>query len=88
MGYDIECEFDPSGSVPVTDRGRIICASVSCSCGYAMSYGTVHCDYGRNYKRVSDSTKAAVELMRCIQRHMPLFIVGHNAYQFDNRVLA
>ena len=86
MGYDVECEFDPQGSIP--DRGRIICASVSCSCGYSMSYGTVRCNYPRYYKRVSNSTRVASELMRCIQSHMPLFIVGHNVYQFDNRVLA
>lgn len=86
MAYDIECEFDPHGTIP--DRGRIICASVVCNCGYTMTYGTVHCSYGKYYRRLSSSTRVAVAIVTCIQSHMPLFIVGHNVYQYDNRVLA
>ncbi|CAM9293330.1 unnamed protein product [Laminaria digitata] len=85
MSYDLECEFDALGSVP--DRGRIICGSLMCSCGYKIAYGALLCGDLRYYNRCESSTKVAVSMLRAIESHMPLFIVGHNCYQFDNRVL-
>lgn len=41
----------------------------------------------RYYRRLGSSTAVAVAVIQTIRKHMPLFVVGHNCYSYDNRVL-
>lgn len=84
MGYDIECASDNGGKSLPLPSDRITCASISCSCGYKVSY---YVGYVENYdcKMFNNSRELAEEMHKDISAHSkPLWLVGYNNYSFDN----
>lgn len=87
MAYDIESEF--GGPDKPSYRSAILCVSLSCTCGYkhvisrCSLLGSTY-----DYTVKSNNESMAIEVMRLICAHKPVFTVGHNIYVFDNPLLA
>lgn len=82
--YDIECEY--SHNSETSERGRILCATLLCSCGFRY---TTTCRRINVVSCVHHQTSGdmVVGLIWAIIKHLPLFIVGHNCYAYDNVVM-
>ena len=87
LAYDLEVEY--YGPNFCSLRNPILCSSLVCTCGYIVIISrsdvrlpSVTCI------RVYDNEEMSETIMRLISSHNPIFIVGHNVYDFDNVKIA
>ncbi len=87
MAYDIESVF--AGPERTSFESAILCISLKCTCGFEHIV-TRHRIIGLDCEQtVRDSNEGiSVETMKIIIHHLPVFVVGHNVYSFDNPLLA
>ena len=86
MAYDIEKEF--YGKKHPSFRGRMLCTSLVCSCGFMETFSI--CDvYGikGTVTVCKNNEDMAIRVINSIIGHAPIFLVGHNCYSYDNIVL-
>jgi hypothetical protein len=87
LAYDIESEF--AGQSNSTFQSAILCVSIKCTCGYEHVVTRSKLIGSKLPHTVMTSNATiAVEVMRLIILHTPIFTVGHNVYAFENTVLA
>lgn len=83
IAYDLEVDspYISRGGLPLpTDT--VVCCSVVCTCGYKASW-TLGAT-SEKYINGSDSCDVLLKSIEAIEYHLPVWLIGHNRYSFDN----
>jgi len=85
MGYDIEISLSlvKSGGFP-PPYSKILSIALWCTCGYCKAWTTIKHKSIENIIWCRNSSQLVELSMKAIQKHMPVWLVGYNCYQFDN----
>lgn len=85
--YDIETSYDRMCDSLI--GSEIIMITCLCSCGAMKTFGRHAVNRnGVVSKDFSSSYAISKGFMKYVMEHRPTFLIAHNAYGFDNRVLA
>lgn len=87
MTHDTEREF--YGNQSPSCGGRMLCATILCSCGCAVLFSCCKVvDIKARAVACKSNAQMAISMINEIMLHAPLFIVGHNVHTFDNVLIA
>ncbi|CAM9931375.1 unnamed protein product, partial [Sphacelaria rigidula] len=84
MANDLEGAFDKKGMT--CQRGELLAGTLLCSCGFQYS-ATCRPVQHPNTFYFSSSARMVIAMLSKITDHKPLFLMGHNCYRYDNRVM-
>ena len=85
MGYDIEVSLSlvRGGGFP-PPYSKITSIAIWCSCGYCEAWTTISHKPIKGIIFCKSSSQLVNLSIQAIKKHVPLWLVGYNCYQFDN----